>query len=553
MERYCSKCGAKLPDEGTFCPQCGAPRASEGPDIRAIPLSQEPAAAPQTAAPWSAPNAAPPVWAEPAPEKGREPRKFKWWMAAIPALLVVALAVLLLWEPLSIRINPLGALAKAAANTAESLADRYEGNPISMMEKAYTSDQTAGEGTIAIRVPENGEIQANISVNADRNTRQTLMEMGMTLNYSDYGVSVSGDLDFYMDPDFMAFNLEQATNGTFYGIAYDTFGSDIRSNPLLTDSLSEEQLVVLEELVSGLQEVLNRENTEFQLSEEYSELFAQFLKEQKPTVSTEKINLGENVRSCHKICYTIPVSELGELMDAVVDLLEDDEMIQALDMVNTLEYDWEMLIENARNAVDSFRDSDGDMTVCYYIYKNRLVNLSVNTTISDDMGDEMSADIAFLLGEDPARNDLVLSMDLINTDDEMQRMELVFSTQKDGSTISHGLELCVNGDDTDERIFVSYEWDREDGDLELVLQMDSPSISSPLKVKQRMILKEEEDGFLLEISDFSNIPDMQDIDLDVFFYFHEGKSIKAPKYTNIKNLTTTDLYDILMNIENSYG
>lgn len=556
MERYCGNCGARLPEQGTFCPQCGVSRVSGEPDVRSIPLSQEPTGYTQGAAHYL-PNSNSSAWVTPEPVKTEKKHKLKWWIVAIAAVLVVVLAVFLLWEPLYVRIAPQAALSKAAFNTMEDLASRYEGNPIAMMDKISSCEQIAGEGEFVITIPDEGDIRANISVVGDRNKRQVLLEMGMAVNV-DYSASVSADLDFYMDPDFMALNLDQVTNGTFYGIAYDTFGKDIRSNQLILDAISESGVTSIEEWISYLQEAMNAEEAEYEPSEAYTELLTQFLTAQKPDVSNEKVKLGRKEYSCYAISYLIPISDLGDFADSYVDLIEDDEMLRNAvsagsfaSQVDDPEYFWDTIVDGLREMADSIQDIDGDVTICFHIYKNHVVNINMNFDGTRDSGDKLEIEASFLLGEDPTQGDIVLNMDI--SDDKKYNINIVLSTEKDDSTISQSLEFNRTGSDNDGTLTLAYEWDREAGDLELEYRLDTDNGSETDKFSQTLILKEEDDGFRITISDFDSIPSMQGMDCSLSLYFHEGKRISVPQYTNIKDLTSTDLYDMLINIQDNYG
>ena len=257
MAEICKLCGAEMPDEAAFCPQCGGPK--------------------------------PPV---------QQKKKVKWWMIVVPVLLVIVLAAALLWKPVYMHLMPEAALAKAAVNTVEELKARNEGSPFLVLAGAYDETQ---QNTVEMKLnywdEYTGDVTLGMTAQYDRLAKQSQLEMAMAM----YGQSF--DIGMYVDDEVLAMNMSQLTGENYFGIVYETFSQDIRGNSLVFDALGEETVEVLEEYVDLIHSSMSQETAEFSPSERYGEILIGFCGELEPTVASEKRAGRDYEKRLHRFLF----------------------------------------------------------------------------------------------------------------------------------------------------------------------------------------------------------------------------------------------------------
>lgn len=520
MAQYCGNCGAEMPDVAAFCPQCGSSR--------------------------------PPV---------KEKKKVKWWMIVIPLVLVIVLAVVIAWKPLYMHLMPEVALAKAVGNTIADIQARNEGSPFLMMAKAY--DETK-QNTVRMRMdywdPYFEDMKVDMTLQSDQVGRRSQADLSMTM----YGQTF--DVGVYVDPEVMALGMDQLTGEDYYGIVYETFSQDIRGNAFLFDAIGEETVGYLEEYVAQLQDMLGQEKAELGFSEEYGPVFTEFLAGLEPAVDSGNMTIGGAERSCYTITYSATVAELGAVLDRLLDVLEEDEQLYqywesyygAVPDFD-VEAEWNSFLEEGRATAEQMQEAyEGDFQVIFWLCQDRIVNIGMDFTVTDAEGETTAGTVSLLLGMDASEGDIVLTV--TDTEDDAE-IVVTLTTEKDENAMEETLDITVEGTEDDGSITLGYSWDREGGSLEVSFRMETVTVEK-IEFRLDAELLEEEKGFTISLPNLETA--LAEYDQEVYGFTDEysvsismtvtsGAEITRPEFTNLGELTEEMLYQLMMNLYQSYG
>lgn len=490
MEKFCTQCGAPIPEGMTVCPCCGTP----------VP---------------------------PAPKK-----KLKWWMIVIPVVLVLAIAVVLLWRPLFIRLSPELALVNAASNTLEDLTERYDGSPWEMMQEAC---ETEGPRRVTLRLDVQGDAHAmsfDCGLSFDSQTRQAALDFLMNAD----GEAV--DAALYLDAECAAIGSDAILAGTNYGITYETFSQDIRGNRMFS-VLGEETISMLEEIVEAVQTGMQQIDNQEDRSEQYRDLVIDFVKSLDPVVGKAPLTLDGSQRSCYTITYTATGDMVADFMEQYIRLIESDDAAKAL----CDDAQWQESLAQMRSAAQTVREEVAESSAIFYIYKNYLVDIRSVATGVDGSG--QSSTFELFLGTDASVNDLQLSF-AFEAPDATESIGVTLATVKSGTGYGETLTVREAGASA---ISVSYDWDRVSGSL--ICHIDDTE-SAALTIHCNLI--ELEEGFALSFDNLfeliSGIPDGIAAFLDgsrmpMTLTVKEGSAIQKPEFKNIDAWTEADFFAIL--------
>ncbi len=545
MAKYCKYCGTEIPDIAAFCPQCGGKRESEEAQVDAAPT-----------------GGFVPVFENP-PSEGGKKKKIKWWMIAIPIVLILAVVAAFVWEPLYVRFAPQQVLAKAWINTAAQLQKRSENNPLEVFSKAVDESMQNTVGMIMdMNVPDTMQMHMDATFQGDGETGQTSYDIAMSLAEATSDMDLDFDISLYMDKEFLSLGVEQFTGETHYGIVYDTVGEDIRSNSFLYDAMGEEGLTAVETFVDIIESSMNMEQPELELDEAYITLMTDYVQELEPTVESTKVELDDEEQSCYGISYTVPVSDIGMLLEGYMDLLENEEAIkQYIQTVyssasfydeNIGEEMWDEFITSGREAVEVAKEAEGEITVCFHVRKDQIVKMDIDIAGEDADGEEVSLDAYLYFGENPTENDIIF----YGIDEEDGEVTVTLSSEKDETFIAQMVTITSEGLEYDSEVILGYEWDWESGDFSVQVSTDTEG-EDPVDLRLDMVLTEEEHGFTLEIPDlselFESVDDFGQFECSVTYSVSTGADIQVPEFTNLKDLTEEMLYEMVMNLYNNYS
>ena len=570
----CENCGFELHEGDALCPSCGwhipteEPAAEPVPEVaaeEAVELIAETAEAVPEEGVWI--SEAPAESAEvPAAEVTPEPKKKKlrWWMIAIAAVLVLVLAVALLWKPLMVRIMPTMVLAKSAANTMEELAGRVEGTPLTAMENAMDEEgKFSMEADVQMTLYDYVDVEMFMTGRYDTLKGQTQATMDCDISMMSY-LSLNLDMNTYVDRDFAAVNWKQVTGDNYYGLCYKTFTEDIRSNQALYELIGEENMAKLEESMTKLQDQMElqaRIQEGLEYSEAYVHILTEYLTELKPQVTTEKMTIGEYERKCYKLTYTVSDEDLAGLMEAIADVMENDEAAEltfkyyknAFSDYITSE-DYEGFLSEFRDWANTVRESEGSSDLHFYLYEEELVYFAMDYASEDTTGG-----ITLLLGEDPAANDLEFTY-FFESDDNEGHLNMVLSTEKDEDTIRETVYLALEDLDTKQEGSYGYEWDRVDGDFLVFVKSDNGKETIDAEIPLIFLAGEngisivvEDLGAILAAMEAGSASTFKNITCSIDLNIQPGAEITVPEYTNISDVTEGILEDLTEKINNYLG
>lgn len=494
MSKFCTLCGKPLPEDGVFCPNCGS-RVDAS-------VNTEPAE--QPAAPQPEPIATQPLDAEPTCEAPEKPaKKVKWWVVAIPVVLVVALLAAILWQPLLLLISPKTAAALAMAKTASQLAKRYEDSPAAVLGQVSEFEDgvkisLAGEAEV-----EGERFSAEIDMLADKQKR---FSAGAALRYNDteYGAGV------YMDADVLAASVSFFEEGQYYGITFDSFREDIKKS-VLANYLTDEEIDQMADALEKISESYSKETDIEALLEPYQEIISDYIMDMKAEKGSAEIRVNGESKNCSTVSFIIEEDDLRELCDQIIDTLENDEDLKGLLLDEGMlsasygdmgGYDideiWERDVVGALDdGIDEILDAiDFEAELIYYIYSGRVVNLRLDGEVEAD-GEIYGVRLDMNYGLNAATDDISCKLTIEYEGEELViKLTSKITNEKDQfkETITYRVETPV-GDVAEAEL--GSKWNKETGKLTLSLGYSDNYSSNELSVSCKLV--ELDDGFKITV------------------------------------------------------
>lgn len=583
MAEFCKVCGAEIPEDSAVCPVCGNDSAPEVTEMESVPMT-EPVEVTEAAQETEAvvhqePETVTDMEAAPETEVSQEypavpvegeKKAVKWWMIAVPVAAVVfaaVLAVALMGDAIYIRIAPHAVLSEAIANTASDLSSRGEGTLWESVENAV-GEEGKYTSQMDIALVYDTYMSGNLSI-AGKNdlfNYQSQVDINGNLDVMGY-VNYELGLDLYMDGDCLALNWAQATGGDYYGIVYDSFGEDIRSNELLSSGIDEESLTMFEEYIDMYREQLDLNTSVMdgmEFSKEYGSVVIEFLKEHKALIGSETMTSEDGLAlECSTITYTVTDAEMNALAKDLLAVLENDEAVKmlyestmAMQQYADPEEDvsWETYIADCYAALEEDAESDGVSTYCFYLYNERLVYADYSCKESEE---EVTLSVGF--GENAGEDDITILFTIL-TEDTDGEMEIILSREIEENTVSEKLNLCVSDYDINVDWDISYAWDKDSGDFTVDFSgiMDGETAEFTLDMK----LYEKEEGIFLEFPELfglmaSMYPEdassFEGLSCNISYSILRGAEIAKPEFINIREITEEDVAGMSDNISNYYG
>lgn len=508
MAGICSQCGCTLPEEGTVCPRCGAPLQD-----RTAPVLTE---------------------SDPIPEVSKKP-KLKWWIIAIPVVVVLVVLIAALWTPLSIRFAPEAALASAAAKTGLELAQRYQNSPYTVFSCAYNEE---GKNTVALRMDlDTGYSIMDFNMNFAVDSKMQAMQADLLIG----GEGDRMDIGFYMDAECAALGSESLLGNTYYGITYETFSQDLRGNDLMGYLFDDETLTQMETFVDSLKSNMQMaKEADPALSEAYKKILTDFTKELTAQVGSEKLTLNGQEHRCHIISYTATGEQIADVLDQIQLAMESDEATRGM----YTDEEWEDYLGPLQKTEESFRSDIADCTISFFLYKGRLADVQIVVNgVHEDGAQTIQMELN--LGTDAASDNILLSFQAMDGDTE-DFILCTLSTAQDDTHYSEALDIVIQkSEGVEDSLCISYDWDPKTGDLAVDI------LSADASYRLDWNLKEEDSGYTLAIDDivdlillFAEDPYSlyEDMVLSVQMSVTSGAEISKPEYQNLDTWSLGDLY-----------
>lgn len=433
-------------------------------------------------------------------------KKQKWWLVLIPVLLVIAVFTGIFWDEIVIRAAPQTVLMSALKETFRTLEDRFEGEPMLLLAKnidsegRYTADLEMDTSCLLL-----GDTTYDMSVQIDLPSRQILAE-GVIGNA---GKELA--LSLYLDQNFLAVSSQELLQGNYYGITYETFSEDIRSIPMLSFLIPEATLQEWTDSIQGVQEQMNREYTIPELPEiSESDLQKAILGVLAfpCKVTQENVTMNGADLACHKLTYSASGATVFEILGTIMDTQET---------------------------------SEGTVSASFYLCEKKLVRVDF-----DGAAGKNQVTYSLLLGTDALTDPLTLQT--VQTENGNREETTVnVETQRRAQVLCQKWSICQ----TEKQTNLSYRWNPETGDMELLLD----SMQEPVTLN----LTETETGFRIVTEDFAELLNALDSEkkdreaISCTMTLQKGASIEAPAYKNLDQWSLEDLLTLLGGIGSLLG
>lgn len=419
----------------------------------------------------------------------------KWWIIPIVIITVILIAAALLWPTLKVYLAPKTVLTAALTNTYANLEDRFANSPLKLI--GSTLDLENGNTVkLNLNTPNDllGAVQYDMNVELEWNPRRIQSQGQVSTQEKNM------DLSVYLDGDFAALSSASLLQGNFYGLTYDTFSQDIRSNQLLALMIGESTLNDWEESILELQSFMSESWEMPSISESDFKNILVGILTLKAEVGQESITVNGTSENYFVISFETTGAEILSGLDYLhTELPIELGAHEEVDISFWLRDDNVVGIEvEAENKeLDLFGIADGDLTVQY---ENNNENLCIR-----------------------------------------------ISTQQD-STHYHDT-ITVTGT---ESAVIDYTWDINSGDLTLNLTREGEQGSVSAN------LTGTEDGFCIETADFEALMHLlagtnDSADSPCTMTVSKGAAIETPVYKNFSEWSLEDLVTLIGGVGSLFG
>lgn len=533
MQKFCTNCGTPLNPNTFICPNCGA-LPDSAPNDYCQPtdpiVMQMPAAAPQSSQPK---------------------KKFPWWIVAIAATAVVALTLVFTWQALLMAIAPRAALSMAMNATAESFENRYKNAPSAIVSQGaeYLKD---GKLSIGADVNYAGEkVNAQVDFGFNEEQKQTTVGAALTLRDQNLKANV------YLDPDFAAVSADFFNDGTYYGIAFETFKEDIRQS-IFGESLSEDTIEQADKIIQSILDIYTLDIDEEELIKPYKEIIEQYMKDLDMEKSNQSVAIDGKDYTCDALAYHISEEDIQNLLRDILETAQNDDDLKALICTDTIaelsgadmEAEFEDAIDEAMDAIsDAFKSTDVSADMIFYVRHNRVIAIQLDEDIEvDEEKVDLTVEVSFGL---KATSDIVTNI-TAKADGETGHIKLISKVTDENEVYKETLtfEASIPGEDKIEAA-LSTKWNRDSGKLTLSVEAEADGETVEFDITCK--LTKLENGFELlvnqkDIEDllrqFGDVDIPQDLTFTVSIRFTQGSNITKPEYVNIKQWDATLLQQL---------
>ena len=435
----------------------------------------------------------------------------KQWMIPLCLLLVIVILSAVFWDTLAIYLAPKTVLTSALTHTTSLLQNRFSNSPVWMLAKVL---DIPNGNTVSLELDTENKFAGNIKYDMDlqirHHPRQIFAEGNLITSNS------SLDLSLYLDQDFAAISSQNLLQGNYYGITYDTFPLDIRSNPLLTFMIGSETISQWEQEVDNLQTQMSKEVNLPEISEEDLKTLSMGILALKADVQKDSLTLLRGEQACHVIRFQAS----GE---------------QILDGLRYAQAELPFSVNKETSFVSHF-----------YLVDKTVVRCTLELT---SPGEEFALMITPDLKPDA---DSINVLFLHNKEGSVTQFGATISTDSRNDVYSDEISIGYTQNNIQNNYIVRYSWNRETGALSL--NAESNGITNALVCK----LTETESGCRLYTDDVGGLislftkkesnaagPCTMDIS--------KGASIVAPPYKNFDQWSTEDLLVLLVSIGSLFG
>lgn len=384
--------------------------------------------------------------------------KRKWPIVLAAFLIAAAAGIFCFRDPLMIRLFPKIVLSKSLGETFSQLETRYADSPVHVLTKALNKD---GCQDIRMKLDTETKFMGIAHYDLELHT-----QTGPNRIYGDGSVSTGAgimDLQLYLDENFGAVSSRNLTDGTYYGLTYDSFPEDIRGFEMLAFFAGEEVLSGWDASVAGFAEHMRRSYTlpEVKAEDIQSALMAALAL--KPQVKT-----GES-----KNCFTVTFHAEGEAIAKEAE----GYLNQLPDAVASLVRRFE-------------EDENSHLQVVFTLRDKSLTAVEALVTLTDG---------SYRIAADLSLAD-TLVLELYRYDGEnLDRTELTVKTLSDTEIYQESIAMTRTVNGIRSQTAADYTWDLSSGDMVLDLTKDNK------KYPIRLNLTGEGEAFTVSCQQFETL------------------------------------------------
>ena len=424
-----------------------------------------------------------------------------WLLIPVSAVIVfLTIITVTFWDTVVLYVAPKAVLNTALIHAVEALENRFREDPIWILLGAA---EPKGKYTADVKLDTTydilGETSFDMTVSTDLSANQ-IMAVGTVK-----AANTQIPLLVYLDRNFMSVASDAFLEGNCYGITYDTFGTDIRSIPLLSFLIPEGTIRGWETSVSNVQRAMQFDYVFPQLPEVSQEdmkkamlgILALPCKAEQ-----EELLIQGNVYQCRKLTY----SAGGE---AVAGLLGQ--------------------------AWGNREREDASVSVSFWLWEKTLIRADINAAAGDDR-----LMISLELGTDPTV--CPLSLQIMRFENGVQEKTVItVQTQWVEKWYLQSWSIQTGA----EEHAISYHWDPTEGFMKLFLDGQEDAIE--------LMLKETETGIYVATDDLTQLLNAlseendQGAKADIFCEaaIVKDSEVITPEYKNLDQWTLKDFLELL--------
>lgn len=425
-------------------------------------------------------------------------KRWKWWLVPLAIIAVLLIIFWVMWPGLKVYLAPKTVLTAALTDTYAALERRFANSPLILI--GGTVDLESGN-TIDLKLDtvsdQMGSVQYDMQIQAEWSPRRILAQGQAAVQEK------TVDLSVYLDGDFAALSSSGILQGNYYGLTYDTFPEDIRSNKLLSFVIGDNMLGEWESQIQKLQTFMETSWEMPSISEEDLHSILVGILTLKAEVDREsRIQNGRE-----EAYYVISFETTGAEIQSGLNYL-NAELPVALD---------------AKDEVD----------ISFWLQENSVVKIEVEA-------EDIQLDLD--LGTAAESGDM-----LLRYENAGEMWSVTVSTQQDASLYQE--TITVSGA---EPARVSYAWDLLSHDLSLQIgrEGEGDTISANLS--------KTENGFRVETGDFEALMHVllgteDSADSPCVMTVSKGTSFATPEYKNFSDWSLDDLATLLAGVGSLFG
>jgi hypothetical protein len=560
LNRYCPYCGTLLPEGASFCGNCGYSvnfvPANDNAEIgETVVLSDlQPEYQPEyqpNYQPEFQPEYQPQYQqdyqpAAPIPDLTPVPSKKKRrWPIVVGSIVAFLVAAAFLWQPIFMRVAPQAYLVLALNRTNADMTKRQEGSPAELM---HVAEDCTKKGTIDLNVKYNNLLfSSDVHINADLSLQSDVEKKQWLADFALSSAQMNADLSVFTSNHHISLGTSLFQDGKHYGVTYDSIEDDLRAS-IFGESLEDEQIDMIVKITDIVQDAINSAGNLDDRFKPYKDLIEKFIKELDADVGRGKVAINGKDKACDTMTFTLDQDDLIDLMEDLMDLLMEEDFIQALGLRDQISDG----INEVFEAIEQNCDIEFELT--YYFYHAKVAAMGVDIDFElEKMDTPLTAQLLVNYGSNAAKDDIVTEIK-IKADGETMKGTIVSSVKKESGNYTETVTLKLGGSAMyGENIEVEFvtKWKKDAEKLEIGFSLEQGENSFEATIP--FGLKVKDDGFELSIENVFDViaafdqnreeaDDVEDGQVcSLVVKFSKKCDISVPEYVNLDKITEDDV------------